>query len=240
MMPDPQPLVIVLCGGTSRRLGARDKTRELLGGTTVLDHLLDDLPSQWQVICVGEKRVTHRSVRWCRESPPGGGPVAGIAAGLDHFGPVEGTGHGQIAQPGDVEPIAQPGDVEPISEAVHVEQTIHLEHRSAEIRGAEICAVVAGDMPFAGSAVATLVAALGAQPGLDAVLASDPDGRTQPLLAAYRRNALTAALPREPAGARLMSVVNGLLVDTVPCDARTTLDVDTPEALERARHIVEA
>ena len=93
-------------------------------------------------------------------------------------------------------------------------------------------------MPFAATALPTLVDALNAQPGLDAVLASDPDGRTQPLLAAYRCEALRAALPREPGGARLMAVVDNLLIDTVECDSRTTLDVDTPEALEQARHIV--
>ena len=184
--------VIVLCGGTSRRLGGVDKTRESLAGTTVLDHLLDDLPPGWPVVCVGEMRPTTRSVQWCRESPAGGGPVAGIAAALEH----------------------------------------------RDVLSAEICVVVGGDMPFAAVALPTLVDALNDAPGLDAVLASDPDGRTQPLLAAYRFQALAAALPREPGGARLMAVVDALLIDTVAFDSQTTLDVDTPEALEQARHIV--
>ena len=192
--------VVVLCGGTSRRLGGVDKTRESLAGTTVMDHLLDAIPSGWAVVCVGERRATTRSVRWCRESPAGGGPVAGIAAGLDHLE--------------------------------------HLGHLSAEKLTAEICVVVGGDMPFAAAALPTLVDALNAQPGLDAVLAADPDGRTQPLLAAYRSKVLRAALPREPGGARLMAVVDSLVTGTVACEAQVILDVDTPEALERARHIV--
>ena len=200
-MPNQQPVVIVLCGGTSRRMTGRDKTRESLSGTTVLDHLLDALPSGWAVICVGEERATTRSVEWCRESPVGGGPVAGIAAGLEH-----------------------------LEDLRRVECLERLD--------AEICVVVGGDMPFAAPALPTLVAALNAQPGLDAVLASDPGGRTQPLLAAYRCEALRAALPREPGGARLMTVVDALVTGTVACEVRTTLDVDTPEALERARHIV--
>ncbi len=196
-MPKHQPVVIVrciivLCGGTSRRLGGGDKTRESLSGTTVLDHLLDDLPPGWPVVCVGEMRATTRTVRWCRESPAGGGPVAGLAAGLELIRRL----------------------------------------------GAVICVVVGGDMPFAAAAVPTLVDALNAQPELDAVLASDPGGRRQPLLAAYRVEALRSALPGEPGGARLMAVVDALLVGTVTCEARTTLDVDTPEALEQARHIV--
>ena len=195
-MPPPssissQPAIpaIVLCGGTSRRMAGRDKTRELLAGTTVLDHLLDGLPPSWALVCVGDERATTRSVHWCRESPAGGGPVAGIAAAL---------------------------------EAVD----------------AEICVVVGGDMPFAAAALPMLVSALDAQPGLDAVLATDPGGHRQPLLAAYRCYALRAALPSEPGGARLMAVIDDLRIDTVDCDARTALDVDTTEALEQARLIV--
>jgi molybdopterin-guanine dinucleotide biosynthesis protein A len=171
-------------------MGGLDKTRESLAGTTVLDHLLDALPSDWDVICVGEERATSRSVRWCRETPPEGGPVAGIAAGL-----------------------------------LAVD--------------ASVCVLVGGDMPFAAPAVPTLVEALNAAPGLDALVAVDLDGRTQPLLAAYRCEALRAAIPREPFGARLMAVVDALVTGTMACeDAQTTLDVDTPEALEQARHIV--
>jgi molybdopterin-guanine dinucleotide biosynthesis protein A len=193
-MPSRQPVVIVLCGGTSRRLAGRDKTREPLAGTTVMDHLLDAVPPAWHVACVGEERATTRSVGWCRESPAGGGPVAGIAAGLEHLHPF----------------------------------------------GAEICVVVGGDMPFAAPALPALVEALTAQPGLAAVLATDSDGRAQPLLAAYRCVLLRAALPREPGGARLMSVLDSLVAGTMACDSQTTLDVDTPEALEQARHIVGA
>ena len=218
-MPRPKPVVIVrcvivLCGGTSRRLGGGDKTRESLSGKTVLDHLLDDLPSGWPVVCVGEMRATTRSVQWCRESPAGGGPVAGIAAGLELIRDIgAATDHDANSD------IAMPG---------------------SSMSGHAICVVVGGDMPFAATALPTLVDALNAAPGLDAVLASDPDGRTQPLLAAYRFEALRAALPREPGGAGLMTVVDALLVGTVPCDYQTVLDVDTPEALEHARHIVGA
>jgi molybdopterin-guanine dinucleotide biosynthesis protein A len=192
------PLVIVLCGGTSRRLAGRDKTRELLGGTTVMDHLLDALPPGWPVVCVGEERATTRFVRWCRESPAGGGPVAGIAAALRHA------------------------------------------HQLSDVAAFEICLVAGGDMPFAGPAVPLLADALNAAPRLDAVVAVDPDGRTQPLLAAYRRDALWAALPAESAGARLMGVLDSLHFDTLACEPSLTLDVDTPEALAEARHIVGA
>jgi molybdopterin-guanine dinucleotide biosynthesis protein A len=79
--PESDVTVVVLCGGRSTRLG-RDKIAAPLGETTVLDHLLDALPSSWPVVAVGPERLTRRAVRWTRESPAGGGPTAGVAAGL--------------------------------------------------------------------------------------------------------------------------------------------------------------
>ena len=72
---------LVLCGGSSRRLG-RDKLAEPLGSSTVLDVTLAGLPAAWPVVCVGPDRPTVRPVTWTVEQPPGGGPVPAIAAGL--------------------------------------------------------------------------------------------------------------------------------------------------------------
>lgn len=80
-MSSPTVTAIVLCGGESRRFGA-DKTAADLDGRTVLDNLLDSLPPDWHVTCVGEERPTTRQVTWAREKPPGGGPLAGVAAAL--------------------------------------------------------------------------------------------------------------------------------------------------------------
>ena len=77
----PDATVVVLCGGGSTRMGS-DKTAAALGGTTVLDHLLDALPAGWPVVVVGPERPTRRAARWTSESPAGGGPAAGVAAGL--------------------------------------------------------------------------------------------------------------------------------------------------------------
>jgi molybdopterin-guanine dinucleotide biosynthesis protein A len=76
--------VVVLAGGGSLRLG-QDKTRALIGGVPVLDLLLDGLAEvapEVPVVVVGPERPTRRPVTWCREDPPGGGPVTGLARGL--------------------------------------------------------------------------------------------------------------------------------------------------------------
>ncbi len=198
---------IVLCGGTSRRMGGIDKTAAALGATTVLDHLLDSLPRGWHVVCVGEQRPTTRTVTWTRESPPGGGPVAGMAPALV-----------LLTAPGP--PGSRPAASPPPPDHV---------------------VVVAGDMPFAGPAAADLAVQLRDAPDeVDAMLGSDGEGRTQPLLAAYRTMALVGTLPVDAAGMRLMGVVSQLTTRPVTLDARSVLDVDTPEALARARHMVEA
>ncbi len=177
---------IVLCGGSSVRFGA-DKTRQVLGEGTVLDHLLASLPSSWAVVAVGVERAVVRDVTWTREQPPGGGPLAGIAAGL------------------------------------------------VRVRTPEVL-VLAGDLPFAGPCAQRLLATLATDDGVDAVVARDDDGRINPLLAAYRAGVLRTALPPDPAGAPARLVLRSISHQAVPTLGDEALDVDTPQALEVARH----
>ncbi len=175
----PDVTVLVPCGGESRRFGA-DKTRAPLAGSTVLDRLLTGLPPHWPVVCVGPERPVTRRVAWQRESPPGGGPLAAVAAPL-----------ATVASP--------------------------------------VLAVVAGDQPLAGPVALRLVADLLARPGLDGVCARQPDGRLNPLLAAYRTGALRRAVPADPAGRPAAFLLDVLEVGAVDAD---TPDVDTPSDLE--------
>ncbi len=73
---------VVLAGGAARRLGGEDKPALVVGGMTLLDRVLAACADAATTVVVGPERATARGVRWVREEPPGGGPVAGLAAGL--------------------------------------------------------------------------------------------------------------------------------------------------------------
>ncbi|MCX4692261.1 NTP transferase domain-containing protein [Streptomyces sp. NBC_01408] len=75
---------IVLAGGAAQRLGGADKPALRVGGRTLLDRVLDACANARTTVVVGGRRPTARPVRWAREDPPGGGPLAALDAGLRH------------------------------------------------------------------------------------------------------------------------------------------------------------
>ncbi|MBL1116326.1 molybdenum cofactor guanylyltransferase [Streptomyces sp. 110] len=130
---------MILAGGAARRLGGVDKPALRVGGRALLDRVLDACRGAGRTVVVGPRRPTARPVRWAREEPPGGGPVAAVDAGI--------------------------------------RQTT-----------APVVLVLSADLPFlTHETVETLLTGLQDTEG--AVLI-DPDGREQPLVAAYRAEAL--------------------------------------------------
>lgn len=73
---------VVLAGGAARRMGGEDKPGVVVGGVTLLDRVLAACGDAGVTVVVGPERATARAVRWVREEPVGGGPVAGLAAGI--------------------------------------------------------------------------------------------------------------------------------------------------------------
>lgn len=73
---------LVLAGGRGRRLGMVDKAEVSVGGVRLLDRALSAVAGAQRIIVVGPRRPAPASVLWTREQPPGGGPVAGLEAGL--------------------------------------------------------------------------------------------------------------------------------------------------------------
>ncbi|MFC6088842.1 molybdenum cofactor guanylyltransferase [Saccharothrix lopnurensis] len=72
---------VVLAGGRGSRLGGVDKALLVVDGRTLLDRVLEAVGGPGRAVVVGPRRDVP-GVRWAREDPPGGGPLAGLAAGL--------------------------------------------------------------------------------------------------------------------------------------------------------------
>lgn len=81
---------VVLSGGTAERLGGADKGSLEWAGRTLLDRVLDAVAGADAVVVAGPQVTTARPVRFTREHPPGGGPVAGLLAARQALGPRTG------------------------------------------------------------------------------------------------------------------------------------------------------
>lgn len=87
-VPDDAPGrlgAVVLTGGSGTRMGGVDKSSIELDGVTLLERALAATMTAVEVVVVGDQVPTSRPVTWTREDPSGGGPAAGLLAGLDRF-----------------------------------------------------------------------------------------------------------------------------------------------------------
>ena len=108
--------------------------------------------------------------------------------------------------------------------------------------GASIVVLLAVDLPLLAAAdlrrlVAELVAT---DPPVGAVAAADPSGRANPLLAAYRVEALRGAIQQVAARGAGLAAARLLPADVAIVDLgpRATLNVNTPADIERAERLV--
>ena len=76
---------VVLTGGSGSRMGGVDKASIELDGVTLLERALAATVTAVEVVVVGDQVPTSRPVTWTREDPRGGGPAAGLLAGIDRF-----------------------------------------------------------------------------------------------------------------------------------------------------------
>ncbi|PZS26970.1 MAG: molybdopterin-guanine dinucleotide synthase [Pseudonocardiales bacterium] len=75
---------VLLAGGRAERLGGVDKPALEVGGVTLLDRVLATVAGATRRIVVGPGGYPTAAYIRTGEQPPGGGPVAAVAAGLDH------------------------------------------------------------------------------------------------------------------------------------------------------------
>lgn len=80
-MASESPTWVVLAGGRGARMGG-PKVELELDGRRLIDHVIDAIPDEDEVIVVGPDIGFTRSVDTCVEQPRFGGPVAALAAAL--------------------------------------------------------------------------------------------------------------------------------------------------------------
>ncbi|SDN71245.1 Molybdopterin-guanine dinucleotide biosynthesis protein A [Actinomyces ruminicola] len=172
--------VVVLAGGTGRRLGGASKPDVVVRGARLLDHVLGgiervraQLPPGDVVVVAPPTVAVPAGVLRALEDPPWGGPVAGIAAGLARLAALE--------QASETEP---PGPAGAVGD----------EH---------LTAVVTCDAPDSWRALPVLLEALENCEGAPGACAVDGD-HVQYLLGAYRTAALAAVVA--PGGVALRDV----------------------------------
>jgi len=208
------PDLVVLAGGRSRRWGGTDKTAQTLGGVPVLVAVLESA-----LRGRGGGAAPSRVV----VVAPAGHPARDAVRGRDLRGARL------------VWTLEDPPDGGPVAGIAAALSAL------AGPDGREsVVAVIAGDAPFAGSALPRLMAAL-ADGGHDAAVGVDGSGRRQ-LLFCARRAALEVALRpgRDGAPPRAVHRVLGALdVVEVPLTERESLDLDHPADLVRARALLE-
>ncbi len=83
-----QPLGVILAGGQATRMGGGDKGLLMLGGQTVLDHVIERLAPQVAAMALNANgdaaRFAHLNLPVLADSIEGfAGPLAGVLAGLD-------------------------------------------------------------------------------------------------------------------------------------------------------------
>ncbi|MBN3929246.1 molybdenum cofactor guanylyltransferase [Streptomyces verrucosisporus] len=113
---------VVIAGGAARRLGGTDKPALTVGGRTLLDRVLDACADAARTVVVGPRRPTARPVDWTRETPPGGGPLAALDAGLRR------TGSGTVLVLSADLPFLTPATVRALLDAV---RAVHGTHGTA-------------------------------------------------------------------------------------------------------------
>jgi molybdopterin-guanine dinucleotide biosynthesis protein A len=198
--PGPTRGAIVLTGGTAVRMDGTDKASLELQGVTLLERALAATATAAEVVVVGEPVDVSRPVTWAREEPAGGGPAAGLLAGLDRF----------RHQPDVVAVLAV--DMPRVTPGTF----------------ARLEAALEADVALAPDPAVQVAPAVG-EP-YDGALLVDGDGRRQPLCAVYRVDALRRVRPVDPEdeqGLSMHRLISGLRLHDVPAVPGESVDVDT-------------
>ncbi len=199
MSPDVSFAAIVVAGGAGTRLSGVSKPELVIAGRTLLERTLDACEGASSVVIVGGEHLRRDDALWACEDPPGSGPAAGLAAGLNAL---------------DAE-----GDPSPLVLVLGTDTP----------RASAAAAILLARMLDDAGGVADVAGAGGAD-NPDGAWLVDGSGTAQPLVAVYRRDAITNRCVSHAApGASLRRVTEGLAMIAVPDVHDASRDVDTWE-----------
>jgi molybdenum cofactor guanylyltransferase len=191
-----------------------DKPAIEVGGHSLLSRAVAAVADADEIVVVGPQRPLDREVRWTREDPPGTGPLAALAAGLAALGPAE-------------EVAVLAADLPGITH-----DTVH--RLRAALAGQPAKRQAAGQPPPGGGVPGEAAAAareVGGGRVAGAILV-DSGGHRQWLLGVWRRDALQAVLPADPANQPLGRTLGTLPLAEVPAEHGEADDVDTQADLD--------
>lgn len=223
----PAPAIaVVLAGGASSRLGGTDKTRIPIAGVTALERVLRTAPVDRRIVvghdgADGAALSEHYGAHFVLENPPRSGPLAALARGVAEIPQVTATSTGE--------------GLDSVSGS-----QVGSEHGT--LSGTTVL-VLGADMPLLRTE--TLAGLLERSAREQKIVAlAGAEGQVQFLCAAWPLERLRAALDaaeREDGGWADLSLrrlydqlAPGELV-TRPESGAEGSDIDTPDALERAR-----
>jgi molybdopterin-guanine dinucleotide biosynthesis protein A len=204
---------IILAGGRGSRLGGVDKGALPVGGRPLLDRVLEAARDAERVVVVGDGPVPD-GVLLTREEPVFGGPAAAVVAGLRALRmpsalPIDSAARLVLVLACDLP--GAPAGVELLEVATRTE-------------GDEATHPVEGGIPDARG-----------ERTVDGWCLAEQDGRLQWLFGLYRAGALERAAEAlgDPTDRSMGWLLSGLDLVAVPAPARVTMDIDTPEDVQR-------
>jgi molybdopterin-guanine dinucleotide biosynthesis protein A len=205
---------IILAGGRGSRLGGVDKGALPVGGWPLLDRVLEAARDAERVVVVGDGPVPD-GVLLTREEPVFGGPAAAVVAGLRALRmpsalPIDSAARLVLVLACDL-PGAPAG----------VELLLDVATRT---EGDEATRPAEGGIPDARG-----------ERTVDGWCLAEQDGRLQWLFGLYRAGALERAAEAlgDPTDRSMGWLLSGLDLVAVPAPARVTMDIDTPEDVQR-------
>jgi molybdopterin-guanine dinucleotide biosynthesis protein A len=202
---NPLSAAVIVAGGRGSRMGGRDKPGLLVGDRSLLTIAIDaagDCP----IVVVGPARDLPVGVLATTEEPAGGGPAAGVAAGVAALPPLP-TGALIAVLAADLPGIDR--------------RTLQRLAGAIRTGPATVESVAVGSVSRGGAA--------------DGAVLVDVAGRRQNLIGVWRADRLAAAIAMRPHwhGAPLHALLSPLTVLEIRGRNRETDDVDTPDDWRR-------